>query len=194
MGGALNDLVSAPDLWRGTATSVVAADAVALARTAVGGTGRRRAVRWGPPILSVGAAFAAYVCVPDTERALWLLGAGAGAAAVALLLRLRWEPAALLVTIGLVWVAIEDGPPRTSALIGTLSIAVLHVVLQHRVHVVPAGGPVLSVLALATLALLLAARVAGRGGGWVRPFAEALLIVVATTAAARRVQPAPVRR
>jgi hypothetical protein len=80
----------------------------------------------GAAAVSMLCAAATYGCVPDTEAALTVLGATVGVGAVAEATRLKWGPAAAVVTTALAWVALVDGSPRTSALVGGLAIAAVH--------------------------------------------------------------------
>ena len=81
---------------------------------------------------------------------------GAGAAAIAA--GAAWWWPSWLVTAALLVVAAHDGAPRASAVVGTVAIAVLHVLGQLHLR---AGARPLAVLLVVAVAMAVCSRVAG---------------------------------
>jgi hypothetical protein len=128
-----------------------------------------------PAVLaSWAAAAAAYVCVPDTELALVLAGAVAAAGLGALMLGWSWRASGAVVSATLVWIAVTDGSPRASAVVGTLAVAVIHALLQRGL---PARARPWPRLVVGSVAMLVCARVAGLGDGVLRPLVIAGAVV-----------------
>lgn len=111
-----------------------------------------------PVLLSLLAAGGAYACTPDTELARMLTGAVVGGGAVSVAAGLSWWWPSWLVSASLVVVAIHDGRPRASAVVGTLAIALLHVAGQLLLR---AGGSPVAVLGVLAVAVAVCSRVAG---------------------------------
>jgi hypothetical protein len=153
--------------------------AMVLACVAVPGallSWRRSAPRpWTPTALSVVAAGALYACVPDTERALALLGAMTVAAAAAIVGRWSWDATATTLSVGAVVVVITDGEPRTSAVVGGVAIAVIHELAQW-------ARPAKAGVAAACMAMAVCSRVAGRGDDTLRPAVVAAAAFILTAA------------
>jgi hypothetical protein len=124
-------------------------------------------------LVSLLAAVGAYACTPDTELARLLLGAVVGGGAAAVAAGLSWWWPSWLVNGALLVVAVVDGAPRASAVVGTVAVAVLHVAGQ--VHLRAGTHPV-AVVAVVAVAVALCSRVAGLEGT-----AEAALLVAVPT-------------
>lgn len=185
MSRALRDLIESVELWAAVAAALVAANLLALTRqrrpglavaVAIGvasvaygvGSGAVAlllvvmALAWPATdgsftsiLASVAAASAAYACVPDTERALVVLGAVVAVGAAALVWRWRWEGAAPVTSVALAWVAVTDGSARPSAVVGTLGVVAIHHLLQLRL---PAGRRTVPFLAVGVVAMAVSAR------------------------------------
>ena len=141
---------------------------------------RRGARPWLAALLSLGAVLGVYACTPDTELARQAAGGVVGAAAVAIAGRWSWARAADAITVVLVYVVISDGRPRTSAIVGGLAIAAVHLVAQRQVPISP------RVVAVAGGATLVCSRVAG-----VSDSTSTSIAVVAAVAAAGARLPLP---
>jgi hypothetical protein len=109
-------------------------------------------------LVSLLAAGGAYACTPDTELARSLTGAVVGGGAAVAAAGLPWWWPSMLVTAGLAVVAAHDGAPRASAVVGTVAIALLHVLGQ--VHLRRGSSPV-AVVAVLAVAIAVCSRVAG---------------------------------
>jgi hypothetical protein len=109
--------------------------------------------------VSVAAVGGVYACVPDTERALFLLAAAVVAATLAVLAGRAWLGAAWALTLAMAWVGVTDGPERDTAVVGVVALIVLHVLA---VEALRRGvrSPV-GITAVTGGACLLASRVAG---------------------------------
>ena len=114
-----------------------------------------------PVAVSVLAAGGIYGCVPETERALVVLGALGVAGASALVLAWDWHRAAWFVTAALAWVGLVDGTDRTSALIGTAAILAIHVVGQRGAR----ADRAIAVVAVCAAGIFVASRTAGIADG-----------------------------
>ena len=135
---------------------------------------RARRVGIGSAVLvSLLAAGGAYACTPDTELARLLVGAVVGGGSAAVAAGLAWWWPSWLVTGALLVVAVVDGAPRASAVVGTLAIAVVH--LAGQLHLRAGTHPV-AVVAVVAVAVTLCSRVAGLAGT-----AEAALLVAVPT-------------
>jgi hypothetical protein len=183
-----------------TALAVVAAGilagsllpGVALLVVAAGGVAHLRSPRppvasWDQVLLALAAAGAVYACLPDTELALAVLGAVTVAGAVALVRQVPWRAAAAGTTAALVAASLLDGSPRSSALVGGLGIAAcLGVVSATDRHGLRRKA---GVVVIATGAMVVCSRVAGRGPDTIRPVvvtaACVALVVAAVLLAAR---------
>ena len=109
-------------------------------------------------LVSLLAAGGAYACTPDTELARMLTGAVVGAGAAAVAAGAAWWWPSWLVTAALLVVAAHDGAPRASAVIGTVAIALLHVIGQ--LHLRAGARPVV-VVPLVAVTMAVCSRVAG---------------------------------
>jgi hypothetical protein len=138
---------------------------------------------WGRPLLSGVAAFGVYVCVPDTERALVVLGAVATAGAIALIARWPWADASAVVTAALLWIVVVDGPVRDSALVGSATIVVLHQLGQRYLARQPSPLTQATLLVVGAAAIGVAGRDVGLGPGLARPILQASLVVAGAVAA-----------
>ena len=121
------------------------------------------------------AAAATYVCVPDTELALVVGGAVGVTGLAAIVLGWAWLGSGAVVSVALVWIAVTDGSPRASAVIGTLAVAAIHALLQ---VALPARARPWPLLVIGSVAMVVSARVAGLGDGLLRPLAIAAAAVV----------------
>ena len=121
------------------------------------------------------AAAAAYVCVPDTELALVVGGAVGVSGVAAIVLGWSWLGAGTVVSVALVWIAVTDGSPRASAVIGTLAVAAIHALLQLGLPIRARPWPL---LVIGSGAMFVSARVAGLGDGLLRPLAIAAAAVM----------------
>jgi len=121
------------------------------------------------------AAASAYVCVPDTELALVVAGAVGVTGVAALVLGWPWRASGAVVSVALVWIAVTDGSPRASAVVGTLAVAAIHALLQVGL---PGRARPAPLLLVGAVAMVVSARVAGLGDGVLRPVAIAAAAVV----------------
>ena len=147
-----------------------------LLATALGAP-RRGARPWLGALLSLGAVLGMYACTPDTELSRQAAGGVVGAAAVATAGRWSWARTADVITVVLVVVAISDGRPRTSAIVGGLAIAAVHHLAQRQVHLSPL------VVALAGGATLVCSRVAGTAESTSTSIAVVAAVAVAAAGA-----------
>ncbi len=131
---------------------------------------QRRPSSWAGPILAAGSALGVFIVVPDTERALVLLGAALPVALLGWPLRLaRLGTGGVLSFVGvLVWVVLRDGATRDSAIVGGLAalgvlVAEPVAVLLGRLFSGAWSPPVSDWLLVATdaVVVLLAGRLAG---------------------------------
>ncbi len=130
----------------------------------------RRPSSWAGPVLAAGSALGVFIVVPDTERALVLLGAALPVALLGWPLRLaRLGTGGVLSFVGvLVWVVLRDGATRDSAIVGGLAalgvlVAEPVAVLLGRLFSGAWSPPVSDWLLVATdaVVILLAGRLAG---------------------------------
>ena len=138
-----------------------------------------------PVLISMVAAASVYTCVPDTERALIVLGAIVGSGLCALRFHWPWGAATAVSTVALAWVAVVDGSARSSAVVGALGVVAIHQLLQMAMRddrVSARSALVLLGIGVATCAA--SARLAGVGSGIARPVLEAAAAVTLTAAAA----------
>jgi hypothetical protein len=150
----------------------------AIVAVAVGLAASRRLSALAAPrgwaVVSMGCAFAVYSCVPDTEGALTVLGVTAGVGLVTEATRRPWAPGAVVCTIAMVWVALTDGRPRASAVVGALAIAGLHALSLCIVR----RGPATRSTALAAAVVIAAAGWCGRVAGLADSGATAVVLTV----------------
>lgn len=134
----------------------------------------------GAVLTSLLAASAAYVCTPDTEFALGVLGAVLGAGGVAVLLGLAWWWPSVVATGALVATAIHDGRGRASAVVGTLAVTAIHHAGQVQLR---RGARFVLVVPVVGAAVAVASRVAGLASTAERALAVATITVAAAGAA-----------
>ena len=102
------------------------------------------------------AAGAIYLCTPDTERSIVLLGALAVLSPMAMAFRISWPGVAAGASGLMAWIAIADGGGRDSAVVAALAIALVHAGGQRCLRVLPSllgqlGGTVAGALAVMAL-------------------------------------------
>ncbi len=107
------------------------------------------------------AAAAIYLCTPDTERSIVLLGVLTVLSPMAVALRIPWPGVAAGATMLMAWISVADGRGRGSAVVAALAIALVHAggqrVLRHR----PSLATQVATAVVGTVAVLALSRWAG---------------------------------
>ena len=116
-------LVLAGELFEPLWGRIAAVAAISLGGALAAWSEQRRPAGWAGPVLAAGSALGVFVVVPDTERALVLLGAALPVALLGWPLRLaRLGSGGIFAFFGvLAWVVLRDGATRGSAIVGGLA-------------------------------------------------------------------------
>jgi hypothetical protein len=116
-------LVLAGELFEPMWGRIAGVVAIALGGTLAAWAEQRRPASWAGPVLAAGSALGVLIVVPDTERALVLVGAALPAALLGWPFRLaRLGAGGALSFFGVVvWVVLRDGATRGSAIVGGLA-------------------------------------------------------------------------
>lgn len=140
------------------------------------------------------ATGAIYLCTPDTERSIVLLGALAVLSPMAVSFRIPWARLAAGATGMMAWIAVADGRARDSAVVAALAIALLHACGQRVLRHHPRLASQVAATAVGTAIVLALSRWAGlvpdlATAGW-RAAVLTVPAVAVTVAVTRRAESA----
>jgi hypothetical protein len=107
------------------------------------------------------AAAAIYLCTPDTERSIVLLGVLAVLGPAAVGLQVPWRAVGVAATGLMAWIALADGRGRASAVVAALAIAGVHALGLWCLRRVPSAAGRLAATVVGTLAVVALSRGAG---------------------------------
>jgi hypothetical protein len=116
-------LVTAGEIFEPMWGRIAGVVAIALGGTLAAWAEQRRPTSWAGPVMAAGTALGVFSVVPDTERALVLIGAALPVALLGWPFRLaRMGAGGALSFFGVVvWVVLRDGATRDSAIVGGLA-------------------------------------------------------------------------